>query len=229
MVKPSEKELILGALSEILDDLRLAIGEDYELLLHDISRPESSVIKVSGNLTGRKEGAPLTDLVLRLLRRGEPLRSLLNYRASAPDGRPLRSSTLFIRDSKGNVIGCLCVNQDVSFLFRLREEVAKRLEGIQGEGEARESFFDSVTSLLSNAVSNVLARIGIPVSEMRKKHRMEVLKMLDQEGVFLVRGAVEYVASRLGISKYTLYSYLKEIKAQEQFESLNLKGGGMES
>lgn len=225
MVKPSEKDVILRALSDMLDDLRLAIGEDCELVLHDLSRPESSVIKVSGDLTGRKPGAPLTDLVLRLLRKGEPPKSLLNYRASTPDGKPLRSSTLFIRDSKGNPIGCLCINQDISLWLKISEIAFQKVRGVEENKEAHESFFDSVSSLLSSAVSRVLTKIGVPVSEMGKKHRIEALRMLDQEGVFLVRGAVEYVAKRLNISKYTLYSYLKEIKSQEQFNILTQEGG----
>ncbi|MCS7232846.1 MAG: PAS domain-containing protein [Synergistetes bacterium] len=224
MIKTSEKDVILKALSGILDDLRMAIGEDCELVLHDLSKPESSVIKVSGNLTGRRVGAPLTDLVLRLLRKGEPIKSILNYRATTPDGRLLKSSTLFIRDGKDNVIGCLCINQDISFWIKVSEALSQKIGSVKEDIETHERFFDSLSSLLSNVVSNVLAKIGVPVSEMGKKQRIEALRMLDQEGVFLVRGAVEYVARRLGISKYTLYSYLKEIKSQ-----LNLEEGGMES
>lgn len=45
---------------------------------------------------------------------------------------------------------------------------------------------------------------------------MEIVRRLDERGVFLVKGSVDIVSTKLNISKYTIYNYLDQIK----------KGGG---
>jgi predicted transcriptional regulator YheO len=51
---------------------------------------------------------------------------------------------------------------------------------------------------------------------MDRNAKLRVVKELEQRGLFLVKGSVELVAERLGISKYTLYTYIDEIKQEEQ-------------
>ena len=37
---------------------------------------------------------------------------------------------------------------------------------------------------------------------------------MDEKGIFLVKGAIDKVAARLGVSKVTIYSYLDEAKGR---------------
>jgi len=57
-----------------------------------------------------------------------------------------------------------------------------------------------------------LKRQTIPPSRMEKSDKIEIVKELDERGLFMVKGAIDLVASRLDISKFTLYGYLEEIK-----------------
>ncbi len=47
---------------------------------------------------------------------------------------------------------------------------------------------------------------------MKRHEKIELIKFMDEKGIFLMKGSVEKVASMLGISKVTVYSYLDEIK-----------------
>lgn len=38
------------------------------------------------------------------------------------------------------------------------------------------------------------------------------MQKLDKNGVFTIKGAVYYLVKILGISRYTVYSYLKEVR-----------------
>ena len=105
---------ILAALARAVPGLAKALGNGTEVVLHEFSHPESSVVAIAGEVTGRKVGAPLTDLVLRLLRQGRVTEDLINYPSRTPDGRPLRSSTVFVRDESGQVVGCLCINFELT-------------------------------------------------------------------------------------------------------------------
>ena len=51
-----------------------------------------------------------------------------------------------------------------------------------------------------------------PVAYMQKDEKMRLVKNLDEKSIFDVKGAVEYVADRLGVTNYIIYNYLKEIK-----------------
>ena len=41
---------------------------------------------------------------------------------------------------------------------------------------------------------------------------------MEQKGIFLVKGAIDKVALRMGISKVTVYSYLDEIRNRREKE-----------
>ena len=43
---------------------------------------------------------------------------------------------------------------------------------------------------------------------MSRRERREVVRFLDDRGVFMLRKAVETVADRLGVTRFTIYNYL---------------------
>ena len=45
---------------------------------------------------------------------------------------------------------------------------------------------------------------------------MEVVKRLEERGAFLVKRSAEQVAEALDLSRYTIFSYLKEIRHGDQ-------------
>ena len=47
---------------------------------------------------------------------------------------------------------------------------------------------------------------------MRRHEKIELIRFMDEKGIFLMKGSVEKVAEQLGISKVTVYSYLDEVK-----------------
>jgi predicted transcriptional regulator YheO len=64
--------LILESYKTLLDGLGDYLGYGYELVLHSLENLDSSVIKIiNGYHTGRKEGAPITDLALCMLNKLE--------------------------------------------------------------------------------------------------------------------------------------------------------------
>ncbi len=94
------------------------LGDRYEVILHDLSHVESSIVGIEGSITHRKIGGPATNYLIQLLREyGDEAKDSINYKNVMPDGRVLRSSTIFIRDNDGKIIGSLCINQDLTDLW----------------------------------------------------------------------------------------------------------------
>jgi predicted transcriptional regulator YheO len=92
---------------QVVPGLAKTLGDGVEVLVNEFSHPEDALVAIAGNLTGRQVGAPLSDLVLKLLRQGKLDEDMINYYSRTPDGRELKSSTILVRDDDGKVLGCL--------------------------------------------------------------------------------------------------------------------------
>ena len=58
----------------------------------------------------------------------------------------------------------------------------------------------------------------IAIEKMHKEDKVEVIRYLQKRGVFLVKGAIEKVAKRLNVFRYTLHNYLSEIKPEKSIK-----------
>lgn len=190
---------LLSALGPAVHALAAMLGPGNEVLLHDLSRLPDSIVAIAGDLTGRTVGGPMTDLLLGLVRRGTT-QDLTNYETHGPDGRAIRSSTLFLRDAEGVAIGCLCVN-------RLTDGASK------ANGQEPETFPPDVDSLQRFLIGRAVTKAGIPVDLMKKRHKAAVVRELDEAGFFLIKDAVDHLAGELDVTRYTIYNYLNEIRA----------------
>lgn len=98
-------------------------GPNCEVVLHDLSDPVHSVVRVeNGEVTGRAVGQGLRHLVPNLLRMprtddgglSSESPNLLPVYWLRSRGRLIRALSLLIRDDAGEVVGVLCINQDVT-------------------------------------------------------------------------------------------------------------------
>lgn len=60
-----------------------------------------------------------------------------------------------------------------------------------------------------------LAAAGLSVSELTRRDRINLVARMKRRHAFSYRGAVPYVAGRLGVSRYTVYKYLEEVEKRE--------------
>ncbi|MFB7450123.1 MULTISPECIES: helix-turn-helix domain-containing protein [Streptomyces] len=65
---------------------------------------------------------------------------------------------------------------------------------------------------LSESLDHILVamerRHGMPLAELDRKAKQEVVRILEARGAFSVRHGVETVAGALGVSRFTVYNYL---------------------
>ena len=54
--------------------------------------------------------------------------------------------------------------------------------------------------------------VGIPIYMMGKKERLEMVRLLKDRNAFSFQKSIPYVASRLHVSRYSIYNYLKELE-----------------
>lgn len=70
---------------------------------------------------------------------------------------------------------------------------------------------------LSHALELLVARIeselGAPLAELDRVDKQIAVRMLDEQGAFLLRKSIEYVADVMGVSRITIYNYLNAIRS----------------
>ena len=212
-MKQTEKEYLLDFVSRLVDALGQTFGKYCEIVVHDFNSPESSIIAIAnGSLTGRKVGDTLDALGFQLLK-NHPAADLLNYRTKTKEGKELRSSSVFLRDDKGQIFGALCVNVDISALLKAQEWVQEALGSASTTIDER--FEHSVDEVLETLIQNAISSIGKNPPDMTREEKVAIVAYLEAKGAFLIRYSVERVAELLGMTKYTIYNYLDEIKKKQ--------------
>jgi predicted transcriptional regulator YheO len=66
---------------------------------------------------------------------------------------------------------------------------------------------------MESAIDFAVVEQGKIPSMMDKRDKLETMGRLDKDGVFMIKGSVDYMAKVFGASKYTIYNYLKQIRA----------------
>lgn len=197
-------------------------GRNAEVAVHDFRDLEHSLIHLEGTITRREVGAPVTDLVVKAWRAGgNEVEDMVNYRTQTKDGREMKSSTIFLRDEAGTIIGALCINFDTTELSNtvsLLQGMAQIHDVECDHPKKTETFANNVLETNEALMAHAVQIVGKHPSTMDKAEKLQCLAVLENSGAFLIKGTVDYVAECMGISKYTVYSYLKQIRSGAKTE-----------
>lgn len=213
----------------LVDFLSKALGEYYEIVLHDLSDPEHSIVAIAnGHLSGRAQGDPATDFALQALQRGleKGDKYIVNYRAKNMNGHLFRSSSYYIRDDKGKLLGVLCINLNVSPFISLREQLTKHIIGNEfiledkkrhstnsdGMANVFDNFQGSIEDVIRTMINNALAKYSVSPDRLSVEERINVVEELNDSGLFLLKGGLASLAERLSVSEPTVYRYLSKVK-----------------
>lgn len=113
------------------------------------------------------------------------------------------------------MIGCLCINIDISE-FMIAKHVLEEMTHIDVREEhlTTDSSSSNVNDVLNQLMTETLETSGKPVAYMNKDEKVNIVRKLDEQGAFLIKGAIDAVAKVLCVSRYTIYNYLDEIRGQ---------------
>ncbi|WP_271398964.1 helix-turn-helix transcriptional regulator [Salinicoccus roseus] len=210
-----ESKKILEGFIPVAKSNAKMFGPNCEVVIHDLTHPQSSVMfTVNNHVTGREVGQSFDHLVRTVLQ-DEDFKEdhLSGYTFTTEDGRLIRSSTSLIRDSERKVIGAYCVNFDVDALNRMQKFMDDFLPAqadAQEVAHEADEDLENVEEIVDQLIQQIIKNSVHPA--MKRHEKVELIRFMEEKGIFLMKGSVEKVASLLGISKVTVYSYLDEIK-----------------
>lgn len=229
-----ERELVVESLKHVVAGLEKILGNNVEVVLHDLSMPGRSVVAIAhGEISGRTIGSsiisgPFDDLGLKKLisgdgrAPGETHTLVTDYRTRTRTGRNLDSTSIILRDAGGEAYAALCVNADRTRMREL-QSLVRELAGEANAAAAAAAAAappepGSVDSLVQEIIENAIAMTGKPVSMMSKEDKIEAVRQMNNRGLFLIRSSVDMVAASLAVSRFTIYNYLDELKAAQPSE-----------
>ena len=200
----------LELLRQVATGIAAQFGSDCEVVVHDQSRhPDHSIVHiVNGHVSGRKVGDGASTVVLEQMESNDPEpKDHLCYLTKTPDGKILKSSTVYIRNGKGRVSAILSINYDISRLLMV-EGALRELVTTQEPTQSEPEKIVNVNDLLEDLIQQSVALVGKPVALMTKDDKINAIQFLNSTGAFLITKSGDKVSKYFGISKYTLYSYI---------------------
>lgn len=206
----------------LADMLAKTFAPYCEIAIHDLTTPQNSVVYVAnGTVTGRKVGQSFDHLIKQVLLNHNFMNDYVaNYTFETADHKKIKSSSWLIRDAKKEVIGMLCINCDLTLAGQVQQALSAFLPVQEPEEEETEDQPESEEQL--NAVEKIVDDLILhiiknkDVSKLKRKDNLEIIRFMDQKGIFLVKGAIDKVAETLQISRVTVYSYLDTIHNEEK-------------
>jgi predicted transcriptional regulator YheO len=223
LLSPADR-LILDSYKTTIDGLAAYYGEAFEIVLHDLTDLDHSIIKIANGFhSGRKEGAPITDLALSMLEEirknnavapqtdqdNQEARSYSNYMSASKYGKPVRSATMVIFGEKKKAIGLLCINL---YLDSPISSLLQNFSLVPPGQFIKENFSSESDELIAKALekvtSDVTADETIPASQRNK----EIVALLYYQGIFKLKNAVQAISADLGISKNTVYMHIRTLE-----------------
>ena len=202
--------------TEILDMLEIHFGKEVEIVLHDFSNGKDSTIidirnkEVTNRDLGGVEAHHGMQVVPGVKKDGNCYGEIVYTK----DGKILRGSTLKIRNSDGEIVGSLCINQDITRMVEI-ENYFRQRNGFSIN--IKNSTSANIAALLDDLIKQALLFVGKHHEAMSKEDKLKFLKYLDERGAFLISKSGPQVCKALKISKYTLYKYLDIIRENADY------------
>ena len=206
----------LDFLKQLAHGLAIQFGSSCEIAIHDLKTKdlERSIVYIeNGHVSNRQTGDGPSGIVLETLQ-SDPstIHDKLSYLTKTEDGRILKSSTFYIRDNDGSISYIFSLNYDITAFTAastaIQSLIATKDNFPDLTGDSPRQITHNVNELLDLLIEQAVAKVGKPVAMMNKEDKVAVVQYLDHAGAFLITKSGDKVSSYLGISKFTLYSYM---------------------
>lgn len=209
----------MNFLARLARGIARQFGTNCEVVVYDLTSddPEHSIAAIeNGHVTGIRLGDGPSPVVWEALKADpKKIEDKLSYLTRTEDGKIIKSSTIFIRNDAGEVIGLFVINYDIT-LMKAMEEQLRLFISPEIPEEEPQRVVHNVNDLLEELIRQSVKLVGKPAALMNKEEKVKAIRFLNDSGVFLITKSGQRVCNFFGISKYTLYSYIDEAKNENK-------------
>jgi predicted transcriptional regulator YheO len=206
--RTKEQKAIVEQIMQVAEGLGDTFAPFCEVVVHDLLDPKHAILALHNNLSGREIGQPATELGLARIANPDYPQIVANYANTFADGRPVKSTSVGLKDSTGKYIAALCLNIDLT-LFRGLQGTLDRFVKLDSDPETKETLDPQGADAIRHHIDQFAARAATTPRALRVSDRRALLKELKASGVIEIRRGMEIVARHLGVSRATVYSDAK--------------------
>ena len=210
MKKNVEHKLLLREGEKIVEGLGQALSPLCEVVLHDLRTPDNAIVKIENNLSGRAVGGSATELGLARIADSSFPDIVANYANQFSDGRAVKSTSIGLKDSKGNFVAAICLNIDISYLQSITSYLGD-FTRVQSE-EAPSENLGTSKGALEAYVQKFASKLNKTPTSLSSDEKRNLLTLLMQEGHLEQRGAADRIAALIGGTRSGIYYYMKNKK-----------------
>jgi predicted transcriptional regulator YheO len=205
---PDDEHLVREA-----ERIAVAVGRMFpglcEVVLHDLRRPDSAIRTIENNLSGRQVGDSATELGLRRIADPDYPSVIQNYSNQFPDGRPAKSTSIGIKNSADEYIAAICLNLDVSLFASVARSLNNLVRTDDQEQPLTETLRARTAEELRTVIEEFAAARGHTSRSLGSAAKKELVRSLKTRGFLQVKHSVQVVTELLGVSRATVYNYLR--------------------
>ncbi|AST80282.1 TPA: transcriptional regulator [Citrobacter freundii] len=204
----NDENSLLSQLDTIAKGLSETFSPFCEVVVHDLKDPEHAIMSIHNNLSGREAGQPATELGLARIASADFPEIIANYGNQFADGRPVKSTSIGIKDEEGKYVAALCLNVDMT-LFRGMQSALARFTETESS-PVREHLDPGSTEVIRQRIDDFAAKRATTARALKTEDRKMLIQQLRKEGLLNVRKSMDTVAQHLGVSRATAYLYARQ-------------------
>lgn len=178
-----------------------------EVAVHDIRRDR--VVAIWNPISERKIGD--RSLIDELPPYSEDARVIGPYPKVLADGRAITSVSVVLLNAKGVARGLLCINFDRSPLDGMIDLLVRFAAPV--EDRPPELFDRDWREQILLVVDEECRSRRLRRERLSREQRLDLVRVLDERGLFSTRNAAAHAARALGVSRTTVYALLKEARS----------------
>lgn len=204
------RQQLFDQMSLVAQAIAQTLGPRCEAVVYDLDAPEHKIAAISGDVTGRKVGGPMTEFTLRVLQSRVPGDEILTVESRSPQGRRIKSSSVVFREPDGRIFGALCINLDIEVMSQAADLLAELSQIPEPKKPPAEHVSAEPAELIAEMFREELSKRGLILETLKRDERIAIVQALRDEGVFNFKNASTIVADLLGVSRFTIYNYLNK-------------------
>lgn len=177
-----------------------------EVVLHDLE--SEKLVYISNAFSKRRAGDPMLNDV-------QDVRKLKKdvvgpYEKVNVDGKRLKSVSTVLRDSEDNPVGIMCINFNTESFSQVFESLKHFLRLPESSEKPEVLFSQDWKEHTGKIIDLYLSEKNVALSGLSMKEKSELVLYLEKEGVFAIRNVIPHLCNVLGVSRATIYKWLKE-------------------
>jgi predicted transcriptional regulator YheO len=226
----AERAAVINALRTAVPMLGAMAGPHLEVVLHDVNKPENSVIAIAnGHISNRSVGSSVLEgpqndkgfAATTSIRSDQgAVHSLVeDYTTVTADGRQFKSASAIFRDSTGEPFATLCLNADLSGFQAVHGWLARMLNPMThmlAPAPVVAAPGPQMDTLMQEIIDGAVPEPGGSAASMTREDKIQAVGEMQRRGLFIVKGGVERAAAALQVSRFTIYNYMEQLRRRER-------------